>query len=458
MYGWYLEVGTQAISLPIWLHEESSGLVPLATHRLDRLRHDICKDDCKKFVYPITWNRHACGRDILALAITGLIYFALLLLVECFMNSYILREAKFRWSESHVGKCLPGDVVEDSDVLEEEERIHNLVAEKSGSGDEAMSVSELTKRYRPLCAVNQLTFGIHKQECFGLLGVNGAGKTTTFRMLTGDVRPSKGNAYIQDVSLRRNLKEFQSRLGYCPQFDALIDRLTGREMLFLFGRLRGLSESDLQAKVKKLIKTIGLEEDADKQTQFYSGGNKRKLSFAIALIGSPPLILLDEPTAGVDPVSRRKIWSILSLVRGKPNAAILLTTQSMEESEALCTRLGIMVNGRLRCLGSIQRLKSKFGQGYTVIVKVKSKRRNDVEFIKEIKTHVDSNLKAAKLKDEHQGILQYHVVDPSATLSSLFKFMSSMKEEFDLEDYLISDTSLEQVFLALASAQRVCSE
>ncbi|GBM79521.1 ATP-binding cassette sub-family A member 2, partial [Araneus ventricosus] len=177
-------------------------------------------------------------------------------------------------------------------------------------------------------------------------------------MLTGDCYPTEGNVLIQKCPLNTNLKKFQSHLGYCPQFDALIDRLNGREMLMLFGQLRGLTGSDLHEKVEKLIKMTDLTKHADKQTQFYSGGNKRKLSVAIALIGSPPLILLDEPTAGVDPVSRRKIWNILSQARNNTGAAVLLTTHSMEESEVLCNRLAIMVNGRFRCLGSIQQLKT----------------------------------------------------------------------------------------------------
>ncbi|GBM80125.1 ATP-binding cassette sub-family A member 3 [Araneus ventricosus] len=250
------------------------------------------------------------------------------------------------------------------------------------------------------------------------------------------------------------LLQFQSYLGYCPQFDALIDRLTGREMLTLFGILRGLTGSDLKEKVNKMIKMTDLAQHADKQTRIYSGGNKRKLSVAIALIGMPPLIFLDEPTAGVDPVSRRKIWNILSQARINTGAAIILTTHSMEESEALCNRLAIMVNGRFRCLGSIQHLKSKYGQGYTVIIKMKREDQDNQDRVNSIKTHVQSNLPGANLKDDHQGMLQYHVVNPSVTLSRLFKFMSHMKVQFELEDYLISDTSLEQIFLTFARAQR----
>ncbi|GFU36773.1 ATP-binding cassette sub-family A member 17 [Nephila pilipes] len=127
----------------------------------------------------------------------------------------------------------------------------------------------------------------------------------------------------------------------------------------------------------------------------------------------------------------------------------------MEESEVLCNRLAIMVNGRFRCLGSIQELKSKYGQGYTVIIKMKRKHQYNQKAVNMIKTYVQSSLARANLKDDHQSMLQYHVVDPSITLSHLFKFMTNMKNQFDLEDYFIRDISLEQIFLTFARAQRV---
>ncbi|CAL1280712.1 unnamed protein product [Larinioides sclopetarius] len=416
----------------------------------------ICKDECLKTSDFLTWDMHACGRDALFLCFHGFIFFSLVLLFETKIMALLLRNIRFHWRRWKRRNLLivQENIIEDSDVLQEEQRVRNLIDAQTGSGRESLIVSDLTKLYKNFYAVNRLTFGIHEKECFGLLGVNGAGKTTTFRMLTGDCYPTAGNAFIQNVSIMMNLKKFQSYLGYCPQFDALIDRLTGREMLTLFGILRGLTAFDLKERVNKMIKMTDLAQHADKQTRFYSGGNKRKLSVAIALIGMQPLILLDEPTAGVDPVSRRKIWNILSQARINTGAAIILTTHSMEESEALCNRLAIMVNGRFRCLGSIQHLKSKYGQGYTVIIKMKRQDQGNQDKVDSIKSHFQTNLPGANLKDDHQGMLQYHVVNPSVTLSRLFKFMSHMKIQFELEDYLISDTSLEQIFLTFARAQR----
>lgn len=117
-------------------------------------------------------------------------------------------------------------------------------------------------------------------------------------MLTGDLLLTDGNAYIQNKNLRNNLKEFQKQIGYCPQFDALLNKLTGREMLTMFGYLRGIPEKNINESAESLIKMVGLERHCDKPTEQYSGGNRRKLSLALALIGSPPVVFLDEPTAG----------------------------------------------------------------------------------------------------------------------------------------------------------------
>ncbi|KFM60076.1 ATP-binding cassette sub-family A member 3, partial [Stegodyphus mimosarum] len=308
------------------------------TSSLFKCCKDLCGKNCLQQTDLITWDEDACGRDILMLYVDGLVFS----LIVCFLETvtarrlmvYIKQHLPRRKKIMQDQEAL-SNVPKDSDVIAEEERVRSMHSD--AAADEALVVSDLTKMFKAFCAVDHVTFSIHQEECFGLLGVNGAGKTTTFKMLTGDCIPSDGNAFIKEYSLKENLEEFQAFIGYCPQFDALIDRLTGREMLELFAYLRGLSGQDLVEAVNMVIKLTDLSEHADKQTQFYSGGTKRKLSIGIALIGSPPLIFLDEPTAGVDPVSRRKIWAALSQARTKTGAAVILTTHSMEECEALCS-------------------------------------------------------------------------------------------------------------------------
>ncbi|XP_015769367.1 PREDICTED: ATP-binding cassette sub-family A member 3-like [Acropora digitifera] len=220
-------------------------------------------------------------------------------------------------------------------------------------------------------AVDHLCLGIPRGECFGLLGINGAGKTTTFSMLTGDLSITKGTAYLDGFNIQTHLRQVQQRIGYCPQFDALIERLTGREMLTMYANLRGVQPEKIDNLVSATIKHLNLAKWADKLCGDYSGGNKRKLSTAIALVGNPPIVFLDEPTTGMDPVARRFLWdSLMTVMKG--GRSIVLTSHSMEECEALCTRLAIMVNGQFKCLGSTQHLKSRFGKGYTLMIKVAS--------------------------------------------------------------------------------------
>lgn len=299
--------------------------------------------------------------------------------------------------------------------------------------------------------MNNLTFSVHKEECFGLLGINGAGKTTTFRMLTGDLMPSEGNAYIDHCSIQQDIEKFQKGIGYCPQFDALINNLTGREMLILFANLRGVQERNINHLAAKIIEMCDLTKHADKITETYSGGTKRKLSLGLALIGLPSIILLDEPTSGLDPVSRRKIWKTLAFMKQLLEMSFVLTTHGMDECEALCNRIAIMVNGQFRCLGAMQHLRAKFGQGYTLIAKVKKYSTDDN--IENVKRFIENSFPSAVLKDAHQDILHYHVTDPSVKWSKMFCLMEKAKEEFQLEDYLVSGTTLEQIFLAFAKTQ-----
>ena len=272
-------------------------------------------------------------------------------------------------------------------------------------------------------------------------------------MITGDTTPSSGNAYRNTYNVIDSLDEYQKELGYCPQFDPLLDKLTGRETLYLFARLRGVLEQDLKLMVDQLIRMSDLTMHADKRTETYSGGNKRKLSLAIALIASPKVILLDEPTAGVDPAARRKIWTTLSHIRNTRGCSIILTSHSMQECENLCSRISIMVDGRFKCMGSTQHLRSRFGRGYTVSIKLKRERLNDPAYEQSIMMKMQSNFQTAVLTDKHEAMWTYRVPDPLVLWSTLFDVMEDATKELDFEDYTISDTTLEQIFIGFARSQ-----
>eukprot|EP00899_Mesostigma_viride_P016639 jgi/Mesvir1/24977/Mv25104-RA.2 len=228
-------------------------------------------------------------------------------------------------------------------------------------------------------AVRGLSFGVKRGECFGFLGHNGAGKTTTLAMLSGELAPTEGTAYIAGMDVTTNRKAARKVVGYCPQFDPLLELLTPREHLLLYARLKCLPDEEIPQLVDTTLGMVGLRAFASKAAGTLSGGNRRKLSLAVALIGHPPILFLDEPSTGMDPVARRRMWSIINRITLEGNCAILLTTHSMEEAEALCTRIGIMVDGSLRCLGSPSQIKHCFGRALQLEVKLAQPPAEEIE-------------------------------------------------------------------------------
>eukprot|EP00054_Salpingoeca_dolichothecata_P030926 m.256674 g.256674 ORF g.256674 m.256674 type:complete len:1715 (+) comp26744_c0_seq8:78-5222(+) len=408
------------------------------------------------------WDEPGICKYVMCMVIEGTVYFILVLLVEWRVLSRLANLFIPNMSP-HVGTIGH----EDQDVAAERDRVQELLCHRSsqrqnGPGapqelvdqEDILLFQDLTKIYGNPCskqklAVNGLTLGIPEGECFGLLGVNGAGKTTTFKMITGDESITAGTAFIDGYDTAVDTERVRQRMGYCPQFDALIDLMTGRELLTMYANLRGVPEPDISVVVQDLIIGLMLEKHADKFCGTYSGGNKRKLSVAMAMIGNPPLILLDEPTSGMDPGARRFLWD--ALIRAMAGGrCIVLTSHSMEECEALCTRLAIMVNGQFQCLGSPQHLKTRFGDGFGIQCKVEEEFRDEVEKVKQF---IEERFPAARLKEAHQGMVHYEVPGGELKWSELFATMEQAKTDLHLADYSVSQTTLEQVFLEFARHQ-----
>lgn len=318
-------------------------------------------------IHLLDWD--VAGKDVFYLYTAAPVYFTLVVLVDYLMHSPLAAASKHL--DPHVTE---GEEVElDEDVAAEVARVASGAADR-----DVVKLSNLRKVYRtpeglPKVAVHGLSFGLRKGECFGFLGINGAGKTSTLNMLTGAVLPSGGTAYVGGHDIVMEQWKVRRLLGYCPQHDALLDRLTVREHLELFGRIKSIKRRVLRGFCDAMMRDLSLEEHVDKMAMTLSGGNKRKLSLAIALMGSPPLVLLDEPSTGVDPAARRLMWNVItSASTVRRQCSVMLTTHNMEEAEALCSRIGIMVGGRLRCIGSNQRLKARFGSGYQLEARLES--------------------------------------------------------------------------------------
>lgn len=246
-------------------------------------------------------------------------------------------------------------------------------------------VKNFQKIYKRYCssvkAVQGVSFGLDYGECFALLGVNGAGKSTTFKSLTRDIVPTNGEIMIQGHDVQKEFTKARKLIGYCPQHDAIFPLMTVEEHLWYYARVKGIHPERRQAAIEKAIHDLNLSAYRDKPSGTLSGGNKRKLSVAMALIGNPPIILLDEPSAGMDPQARKFMWSLVEKIsQREKKSAVILTTHSMEEAEALSTKLGIMVRGGIfRCFGTSQHVKSKFGIGYELEVKVRKPQYRDLK-------------------------------------------------------------------------------
>uniref|UniRef100_A0A3P8SAU7 ATP binding cassette subfamily A member 3 n=1 Tax=Amphiprion percula TaxID=161767 RepID=A0A3P8SAU7_AMPPE len=416
---------------------------------------------CKK--YNITYQMNyfsleepGVGRFLLAFTLQGVVYNVLLFVIElrCFHTAW-LTLMLFQVPVVDEAALLP----EDRDVAEQRKRVlecQPVVESMVGSPLILQEISKVYNSGESLLAVDRLSLAVGKGECFGLLGFNGAGKTTTFKMLTGDESVTSGDAYIDGYSVRRDIKKVQQRIGYCPQFDAVLDHMTGRETLSMYARLRGIPEKYVSGCVENVLRSLLLEPHADKLVRSYSGGNKRKLSAGMALIGGPPVIFLDEPSTGMDPVARRLLWDAVTRTR-ESGKAIIITSHSMEECEALCTRLAVMVNGQFKCLGSPQHLKSKFGSGYTLLAKVHVEAELEDGDLLLFKDFIESTFPGSQLKDEHQGMVHYHLTDRTLTWAQVFGTLEAAKEKYHIEDYCVSQISLEQVFLSFAQFQH-CSQ
>ncbi|GAA51797.1 ATP-binding cassette sub-family A member 1 [Clonorchis sinensis] len=335
------------------------------------------------------------------------------------------------------------------DVREEKERAHKFRQSNSVCPNPSVLATDLTKFFRrkKKPSVSRLCFAIHPAECFGLLGLNGAGKTTTFRMLTGSLSPTAGAAYVDGYHVINQMRQAHQSLGFCPQTDALLNTLTGRETLTLYARLRGVPESKIRQVVAKLLNDMGLAPHADKVAGKYSGGNRRKLSTAIAILGSPRVIFLDEPTSGMDPVGKRFLWDqILRLT--KAGKAVVLTSHSMEECEALCNRLGIMVNGQFRCLGTVQQLKNRYGNGYIAEVRVTDKPQAEVD----VRTTLQSEFPAVTVNKSYNRCHEYQF-SQGVLMSKLFTVLNKLRENKWIDQYSVRQTTLDHVFVNFARMQ-----
>lgn len=224
--------------------------------------------------------------------------------------------------------------------------------------EKIISVNNLSKTFGSFSAVDSISFDVYKGEIFGFLGANGAGKTTAMKMLIGILKPSSGEATVAGFDVKKHTEMVKKSIGYMSQKFSMYDDLTIKENITFFGGIYGLSRAEIKVKTAELIQELELDEVADKLVGALPLGWKQKLSFSVALLHEPKIVFLDEPTGGVDPITRRQFWEMIYAQANK-GTTIFVTTHYMDEAE-YCDRVSIMVEGKIEALDSPKNLKKQY--------------------------------------------------------------------------------------------------
>jgi len=413
------------------------------------------------------WDWGVGGRAMTFLALEAAGYLALLLLLESDVAQSV---------SSRIGKAylrflewsLKEDALDEDDAVDSDVREEAAAAAAADPATQSVLLRNLHKSYpgpllavlreqlATLCcrskvvdqerriailkrAVRGVSFSVQRGEVFGLLGVNGAGKSSTLGVLTGDLVKTDGDVFVagHDVS---NFSEVRKLVGYCPQVDPLFDLMTARETLLFYGRIKGLEAEELLAAVQSILDFLGLTHYADMVSKNYSGGNKRKLSLGIALIGGPSVCFVDEASTGLDPGARRAMWNCIETL-GK-TMTVILTSHSMEEVEALCTRVGILRDGKLRCFGTVQLLKDRHLNAFHVECRINEEMQD------ELRTFCSDH--GWDIVEMHGSHCDMSVKGRDATLGDIFQLLEDNKTRLAIAEYSVSQGTLEDVFLRFA--------
>jgi ABC-2 type transport system ATP-binding protein len=309
-----------------------------------------------------------------------------------------------------------------------------LFIKRGGEEMNAVQTFKLTKEFDGLVAVKGVDLEIKKGELFSLLGPNGAGKTTTIRMLCCLLKPTRGTASILGHDIVRVPFAVKKLIGVSPQDTILSERLNCWENLALIGKVHGLSTTEVKRRSEELLDTMGLMERSKDQVRKFSGGMKRRLSIAMALVSDPQVLFLDEPTLGLDPQARRVIWEYIADLKGEKT--ILLTTHYMEEADFLSERIGIIDEGRIVALGTSQELKKNLIEMRSMVVSAENLTAEVLEDLRNKYSRLE--MSKGKLRISHKDLDFKEIVD--YLHSRGITVYSAALEQPTLEDVFIQIT------------------
>lgn len=308
--------------------------------------------------------------------------------------------------------------------------------------DYAVIAQGLGKQFGEVKAVIGIDLALSKGEIYGFLGPNGAGKTTVIRMLTTLLIPTTGSAFVAGYDVLRNPQEVRLRIGAALQDVALDDKQTGRELLSLQGRLYGLSGREIKQRISELSSLVDIGDAIDRMIKTYSGGMKRRLDLAAALIHNPEVLFLDEPTTGLDPISRTRVWEEIRRINKELGVTIFLTTQYLEEADMLADRVGIINQGELSVEGTPAELKRSVGLD-VIVVRAEGNTGAAIETLK--------NIKGVDQVDAYEAELTISVTNGASLISAIALALNDC--DITVNELMLRTPTLDDVFLQVTGAR-----
>ena len=385
--------------------------------------------------------------SIVMFVVDIIFYIGLSVIVQSYKDSglpFFLYVKSFFKKVSRNGDITKEEININGDKYEKHFQELSEINRQKSEQNQCLKLVNVSKSFDDLKAVNCFNGELFSNEIFCLLGHNGAGKTTTINMISGIYDPDEGDILLDGRSLVTDKKYLYENIGLCQQEDIFFDYLTVEEHLEYMCKIKG-SQVNRQ-EIDELITKIDLLPKKKALCSTLSGGQKRKLCIALALIGNSRIILLDEPTSGMDVMARRSLWEFLK--NYKKDKIILLTTHFLDEAEYLGDRIGIMTDGQYICCGSSSYLKSKYPCGFNINLIINSKIFNEnykTEFYNEILKYEPN----AEIKVASKGIFSINIQSNNQHVNEIFDYIEKSKTQFGIEDYTVGSTSLEDVFLKL---------
>lgn len=339
--------------------------------------------------------------------------------------------------------------INNPDVKAEYERVVN-----EASPNLVARIVRMRKEYdNGFVAVKSVSFGVDEKNCYGLIGHNGCGKSSLINMLAGMHECTSGTATIDGYSINTDMDIVQSRMGVCPQHDVVWGILSVRDHLLFYARLKGIPKFEISKAVDKALFDVNLKQFEHRRADKLSGGMRRRLSTAMALIGAPRIVYCDEPSTGLDPASKRALWKVIANAKG--NKSIVLTTHSLEEAEVLCDRIVILALGEVVCIGTSAELKQRYGAGYSFFLQTDG--RQPPKVVVDFAEKLFGTNSVKMLGKPLGGAYKFEVQRSAAVLSSIFLEMESpeVRTRLGLLDWSLTETTLEEVFLKLCEENKV---